>query len=88
MVERVGRSSYPWWVRFARWGTPGRSWQWAWFTVSVVLAVSCVVIGFLAGDSWFKGAAFLLPAAWYWLSIQWVDRHGSWTDDAHVSVSR
>ena len=83
MVERLSRTSYTWWVKVARWGASGRSAQWAWFAASVALAVSCVVIGLLVGNGWFAASvAFLLAALWYWLSIQWVDRHGSWSGGA------
>lgn len=88
MVEQVGRSSGPWWVRFGRWGTSGRAALWMWFAVSVALAVGCVAAGFVLGGRWFLGATFLLPAAWYWLTVRWVDRHGSWTGGRPSSVRR
>jgi hypothetical protein len=80
MGERVPRSQYPWWVKVSMWGVPGRWGLWAFFALSIVLAVGCVVYGFW---DWrfFYGIAFLFSALMYWLSIRWVDRHGSWNGD-------
>jgi hypothetical protein len=60
------------------WGVPGRAGLWAFVALSGALALVCVVGGFWDGR-FFAGVAFLLSALMYWLSIRWIDRHGSWT---------
>jgi hypothetical protein len=46
--------------------------------LSLALAAGCVIYGF-RDRRFFYGAGFLISALMYWLSIRWVDRHGSWT---------
>jgi hypothetical protein len=81
MAGPVPRASYPWWVKLSMWGVPGRAGLWAFVALSVALAGGCVVYGFWE-KRFFLGIGFLLSALMYWLSIRWVDRHGSWTADA------
>ena len=81
MAKRVPRSDYPWWVKLSMWGVPGRAGLWAFVALSVAAAVGCVVYGFW-DQRFFFGVGFLLSALMYWLSIRWVDRHGSWSPDA------
>jgi hypothetical protein len=47
MSDRVPRNKYPWWVKVSMWGVPGRSGLWAFFALSVIAALCCVVYGFL-----------------------------------------
>ena len=77
MAERVPKSDYPWWVKLGIWGVPGRTGLWAFVALSVALAIGCVVYGFW-DHRFFFGVAFLLSALMYWLSIRWIDQHGSW----------
>lgn len=82
MNRPVPKSHYPWWVKVSLWGLPGRAWVWAFVWLSVALAVGCVGYALAAPDPRFLGGAgFLFAALMYWLSIRWVDRHGSWTGD-------
>lgn len=78
--DRVPRAEYPWWVALSLWGVPGRAGVWAFFWLSVGLAVGCVVYG-LWDARFFYGAAFLFSALMYGLTIRWVDRYGSWGPD-------
>ena len=73
----VPRHAYPWWVKFSQWGVPSRSGLWAFVTLSLALAVGCIIYSFW---DWrfLGGAAFLFSALMYWMSIRWIDRHGSW----------
>src|SRR5262245_43608230 len=80
MSDRVPRGEYPWWVKLSMWGVPGRGGLWAFAALSVVLALGCVVYGFV-DPRFFAGVGFLLAALMYWLSIRWVDQHGSWGPD-------
>jgi hypothetical protein len=75
--ERVPRSRYPWWVKLSLWGVPGRGGVWAFVWLSIALALGCLVYGFW-DRRFFLGVGFLFAALMYWLSIRWVDRHGSW----------
>ena len=80
-AERVPRIGYPWWVKLSLWGVPGRAGLWAFVALSVAASVGCVVYGFWDRRFFFV-VGFLFSALMYWLSIRWVDRHGSWASDA------
>jgi len=83
MAGRVPRKQYPWWVKLSLWGVPGRAGVWACFGLSLLLAVACVAYAILANDPrLYTGLLFLLAALPYWLTIRWVDEHGSWERDA------
>ena len=79
MEERVPRANYPWWVKLSLWGVPGRGGLWAYVVLSLVLAAGCVILG-LRNPRFFAGGAFVLGALPYWMSIRWIDKHGSWDD--------
>ena len=68
------------------WRVPGRAGLWAFFAVSIVATIGCVVYGFW-DSRFFYGVAFLLAALMYWLSIRWVDSHGSWGPDAEPGAT-
>lgn len=86
MAKPVPRSEYPWWVKLSMWGVPGRGGLWVFVAISVAAAALSVVLGFV--DSRFLlGAAFLLSALMYWLTIRWVDRYGSWEPDEPEAYS-
>jgi hypothetical protein len=79
MGERVPRDQYPWWVKVSLWGVPGRAGVWACFGLSVLAAVGCVTYAVLMNDPrLFSGLLFLFGAFMYWVTIRWVDEHGSW----------
>lgn len=68
----------PEWVYLGLWGLNSRiaalSFMWI---CAVVGSVSLVATGRYPMAQW--GAYMLLAVPWYWLSIRWVDQHGSWT---------
>ena len=74
------RRNYPWWVKLSIWRVPGRAGLWGFVALSLALAIGSVIYGFW-DHRFFLGAAFLFSALIYWLSIWWIDRHGSWADD-------
>ena len=74
----VDRSRWPLMVRLGLWGIPSRGTAWADFGLSLVLAIGCVVYG-LIDRRFFFGGLFVFAALWYYLSIRWVDQHGSWS---------
>jgi signal peptidase I len=45
----------------------------------VACAAACAVYGFW-DPRFFAGLLWLFSALMYWLTIRWVDQHGSWTD--------
>jgi hypothetical protein len=67
----------PLWVRIGLWGLPNRASVWAFFWLSLVLAVASVAYGFV-DRRFFAGALLVIAAWWYYLSIRWVDKHGNW----------
>ncbi len=73
----VPRRDYPWWVKLSMWGVPGRAGLWAFVALSLLCAAACVAYGFW-DERFFAGGLFILSALPYWLTIRWVDRHGSW----------
>lgn len=79
MADRVARADYPWWVKVSLWGAPGRAGQWVFVALSIASAVGCVIYGFW-NRPFFLGVLFLFSALMYWLTIRWIDRHGSWSN--------
>ena len=77
MAKRVGPDDYPWWVTLSLLGVSSRAAQWVCVAVSVALAAGSVAYGFW-NPLFFWGIGFLFAALMYWLTIRWVDRHGSW----------
>jgi hypothetical protein len=85
MTGRVPREQYPWWVKFTLLGVPGRRGQWFSVWLSLASAVACIAYGILNPGSRLGffvlvvgGVGFTLAAAMYWLTIRWIDRHGTW----------
>lgn len=76
------RRDYPWWVRVSMWGVPGRAGLWVFVGLSLAVAAGCVVYGFWDRRFFVLSGGGLLSALLYWLSIRWVDRHGSWSAKA------
>ena len=67
----------PLWVQVGLWGLPSRGAAWAFFWLSIALAVASAVYG-LWDRRFLVGVILLVAALWYWASIRWVDRDGSW----------
>ncbi len=75
------RSTWPPMVRFGLMGVRSRGAAWAFFWISIVLAVACIAYAFfnslfIAGI--YIGGLFLLAALFYYLAIRWVDQHSKW----------
>lgn len=71
------RSMWPVMVRLGLWGLSNRASAWAFFWLSIALAVASVAYGF-KDPRFFAGSLLVFAALWYYLSIRWVDQHGSW----------
>jgi hypothetical protein len=78
---RVSRASAPWWVKVSRWGVPGRGGLWACVAVALLAAASAFLYGLRDPRFLGVGLAAVLTAVPYWLTIRWVDKHGTWDDD-------
>jgi hypothetical protein len=74
----VPRSEYPFWVKLSIWGVPGRGGVWACVGLSIAGAVAVTLYGLRDGRFLIGGPVLGLAAIPYWLSIRWIDRHGSW----------
>ena len=81
MADRASRSDYPWWVKVSMWGVPGRAGLWAFVALSIALAIGSAAYGFRDRRFFVVGILFLFAALMYWLSIRWIDHHGSWSDN-------
>ncbi len=78
MKENKRADTRPLWVKVALWGVPGRSAAWAFFWLSLALAIGGIIYGFW-DRRFFAGAMLFVAAAWYYLAIRWVDQRGGWT---------
>lgn len=74
----VDRSLWPMMVQVALWGLPNRLAAWAFFWLSLGIAVGCVAYG-STNPRAFIGGLMVFASLWYFLSIRWVDQHGSWS---------
>ncbi len=74
----VDRSGWPVWVRIGLWSLSSRASAWAFFWLSLALAVGSVAYGLL-DPRFFLGGIMVLAAVWYYLAIRWVDQHGRWS---------
>ena len=74
----VDRSKWPVMVQIGLWGLPNRSAAWVFFWLSIAIAVSCVAYGFVNPIACI-GGLLVFAALWYFLSIRWVDQHGTWS---------
>ena len=74
----------PLWVLLRLLGLPSRAAAVTACVLAIVLAAASGVYGL--SDPRFIAIAFLLSllAAWYWLAIRWVDRHGAWAAKTQV----
>jgi hypothetical protein len=75
----VDRSKWPLFVRWGLWGLPNRASAWAFFWLSVVLAVGCMALGLFVDYRFLIGGVFIYAAASYYAAIRWVDEHSSWS---------
>ena len=82
MDRRFSRSEYPLWVKASTWGIPGRGGLWAFVVFTLACAALLVHQGLRTGRYLDVGLFIACAALPYWLSIRWIDRHGSWDDDA------
>ena len=78
MDESNNRIERPWWVKMGLWGLPTRGSAWAFFWLSLVLAVGCVIYGF-TDPRFLWGAGLVFATWWYYASIRWVDQHDRWS---------
>ncbi len=81
MAGRLPRDQWPWWVRFGVIGSHSRNALWAWAAASLVLGAIVVAYGLAADRLYYVVGGAIggpLAALMYWLTIRWIDRHGSW----------
>jgi hypothetical protein len=71
------REDWPMWVQLGLWGLPNRASAWAFFWVSLTLAVGGVAAVFVH-PLFALGGLMVFAALWYYASIRWVDRHDQW----------
>jgi len=77
MERRVAPKDYPWWVKLSMLGVPGRAGLWGSVAVSLLLSAGALYLS--QSDARARPFTLIALAALpYWLSIRWVDRHGSW----------
>jgi hypothetical protein len=74
---------YPWWVRITMLGSSSRRALRFWSGMYLVSAVASVLYGIWFEDDLTFGllfaALFFLLALAHWLTIRWIDRHGTWS---------
>ena len=80
MAERIPRSQYPFWVKLSIWGVPGRAGLWAFVMLSLACAIALFFYGLRSPLLLVLAPIMACAAVPYWLSIRWIDRHGSWDD--------
>lgn len=73
------RRPRPYWVKLGLWGVGGRAGAWAFFGLCAAATAFSMVMTFY-DVRWIVGWPLSLAALWYWASIRWVDRYGSWSD--------
>jgi hypothetical protein len=74
----VDRNAWPLLVQLALWGLPSQRAAWAFFWLSIAIAVACVAYGFI-DYRFFIGGIMAVAALWYYLAIRWVDQNSSWS---------
>jgi hypothetical protein len=80
MEQRVARAEYPWWVKVSMMGVPGRGGVLGCAVLSVMVGVAGLIFWRNDPVLW-PTSLFLIAAIPYWLTIRWVDRHGSWDNE-------
>lgn len=83
MNRKLPAREYPWWVRFMMLGSASRRALRFWSVLYVVTAIASVLYGIAFEDDLTFGllfaVLFLFLAMAHWLTVRWVDRHGSWS---------
>jgi hypothetical protein len=74
----VDRNGWPLLVQLALWGLPSRWAAWAFFWLSIAIAVACIAYGFI-DQRFFIGGITAFAAFWYYLAIRWVDQNSTWS---------
>jgi hypothetical protein len=78
--KSAGRNERPLWVKIGLWGLHTRVAAWVFVWLSLALAMASVTYAAMTGDRRFLvGGILVVAALWYYGSIRWVDRHGSWS---------
>ena len=85
LVERVPADRHPWWVKFCTWIGHSRRAQWIYVALSAVSAAGCfgaiALLNLRTSTAIIlsvSGIGFLISVVWYWLTIRWIDRYGTW----------
>ncbi len=67
-------------------GAGSRTAQWFFLWLSLAAAVGALLYGLVVSQSTLGvlialigGIGFVISAAMYWLTIRWIDRHGTWS---------
>ncbi len=80
MSHGVEKKARPFWVRVGLWGLSTRKSAWVFVWLSLGIAIVSVAYAAVSADRRFLvGASLVVAALWYYASIRWVDRHGSWS---------
>lgn len=79
MFNKLSREDYPWWVRVSLLGLSSRNGLWLFVVISALAGFLAIALPLSSGSPrGYLGPLFFLAALMYWLSIRWIDRHGSW----------
>jgi hypothetical protein len=87
MDGRVPRAQYPIWVKISLWGVPGRRGLWMFVALSIACGLASMIYG-LWQTKYFIGGLLAVAAIPYWLSIRWIDAHGSWEPETKGHAGR
>jgi hypothetical protein len=59
------------------WGVPNRQIAWTCCGLSIVVSLASIGYGMVKPIA-FLGGFFAIAAAWYYLTIRWVNKHDGW----------
>jgi len=76
--DRFEYREYPGWVKFSLLGFPCRAAQWFFFALSLAAALGLLIYGQWNPRAFYGSIVAIMAALMYWLTIRWVDRHGTW----------
>jgi len=72
------QDNMPLWVFLALMNIETRKGAMILFWCSFAFMLFCIPLSYYLDDWWWLG--MMVPiTAWYWLSVQWVDKHSAWT---------
>jgi hypothetical protein len=74
----IDRNTWPFMVRLGLWGVPTRGSAWAFFWLTIAIAIGGVAYGFV-DSRFFIGGIMFLATLWYYLAIRWVDQNEGWS---------